>query len=198
MSDGLTQATGDGLLYAYRPSLMGAARQFKLTDDGIEWATGRHSGRIAYRDVRRLRMSYKPANMQSQRFLTEVWAEGAPKLTIISSSWKGMFEQERLDQSYSTFVVELHRRLLQAAAPVRFEQGTPPLKYWPGLAVFAAIVLGLCLLIGRGLQANELGGAAFITGFLALLLWQGGAFFLRNRPGLYRPEAPPAAVMPKG
>lgn len=198
MSDGLTTASGDGLGYAYRPSLMGAARQFNLADDGIEWTTGRHSGRIAYRDVRRLRMSFKPANMQSQRFLTELWAEGGPKLSIVSSSWKGMFEQERLDKSYSAFVVELHRRLMQAAAPVHYEQGTLPLKYWPALALFAAIVLGLCALIVRGLQANELGGAAFIAGFLALLLWQGGAFFLRNRPGLYRPEALPAAVMPKG
>lgn len=198
MSDGLTTATGEGLGYAYRPSLMGAARQFKLAVDGIEWTTGRHSGRIAYRDVRRLRMSFKPANMQSHRFLTEVWAEGAPKLAIISSSWKGMFEQERLDQPYSAFIAELHRRLIRAAAPVRYEQGTLPLKYWPALVVFVAIVLGLCALIVRGLQANELSGAAFIAGFLALLLWQGGVFFQRNRPGLYRPESLPAVLLPKG
>jgi len=198
MSDGLNTASGDDLDYAYRPSLMGAARQFKLVDDGIEWTTGRHSGRIAYRDVRRLRMSFRPANMQSQRFLTEVWAEGAPKLSIISSSWKGMFEQERLDKPYTAFVAELHRRLIRAAAPVSYEQGTLPLKYWPALALFVAIVLGLCAMIVRGLQANELSGAAFIAGFLALLLWQGGGFFLRNRPGFYRPEALPAAVMPKG
>jgi hypothetical protein len=198
MTEPSTPAGGDNTAYSYRPSLMGAARQFMLADDGIEWTTGRYSGRIAYRDVRRLRMSYKPANMQSQRYLTEVWAEGGPKLAIISSSWKGMFEQERLDKPYSAFVAELHRRLLRAAAPVRYEQGTLPLKYWPALALFAAIVLGLCALIVRGLLANELGGAAFIAGFLLLLLWQGGIFFLRNRPGLYRPEALPASVMPKG
>ena len=189
---------GESTVYAYRPSLMGAARQFKLADDGIEWTTGRYSGRIAYRDVRRLRMSFKPANMQSQRFLTEVWAEGAHKLAIVSSSWKSVFEQERLDKSYSAFVAELHRRLVQAAAPVRYEQGTQPLKYWPALVVFVGIVLALCALIVRGLQANELSGAAFIAGFLALVLWQGSVFLHRNRPGLYRPEAPPAALMPKG
>jgi hypothetical protein len=42
------------------------------------------------------------------------------------------------------------------------------------------------------------GGAAFIAIFLALFLWQAGAFFRRNRPGIYRPEAPPEALMPKG
>jgi hypothetical protein len=49
----------------------------------------------------------------------------------------------------------------------------------------------------RALQADSKGGAAFIGGFLVLFLWQGGNFFRRNRPGLYRPEALPAELMPK-
>jgi hypothetical protein len=31
-----------------------------------------------------------------------------------------------------------------------------------------------------------------------LFLWQSGNFFRRNRPGLYRPEALPAELLPKG
>lgn len=189
---------GDDTAYSYRPSLLGAPWQFRLTEDAIEWATGSRAGRVAYRDVRRLRMSFRPANMQSQRFFTELWAERAPKLAIASSSWKSMFEQERLDRQYSAFVAELHRRLIRAAAPVRYEQGTPPLKYWPALVVFVAVSLGLCLLIARALQAGALGAMALIAGFLALLLWQGGTFLQRNRPGLYRPEAPPSILLPKG
>ena len=198
MSDGFTQVIGDGLVYAYRPSLMGAPWQFKLADDGIEWSAGRRAGHIPYRNIRRLRMSFRPANMQTQRFLTEVWADGAPMLKISSSSWKGMFEQERLDKPYSAFVGELHRRIVRAAAPARFEQGSNPLLYWLGLAVFVGVVCGLGLLIVRGLQAESMSGAAFIAAFLALSLWQGIVFFGRNRPGLYRPEAPPAALLPKG
>jgi len=198
MSDGLNTASDDGFAYTYRPSLMGAPWQFKLAENGIEWSAGRRSGHIPYRNVRRLRMSFRPANMQTQRFLTEVWADGEPALKISSSSWKSVFEQERLDRPYKAFVAELHRRLAQAAAPVRYEQGMHALRYWPMLIVFAAVVLGLCLLIVRGLQAGELSGVAFIAAFLALFIWQGGIFLRRNRPGLYRPEAPPAAVLPKG
>ena len=54
------------------------------------------------------------------------------------------------------------------------------------------------MLIVRALQSDAKGGAAFIAGFLVLFLWQGGNFFRRNRPGLYRPEALPAELMPKG
>jgi hypothetical protein len=61
---------------------------------------------------------------------------------------------------------------------------------------FAAVALGLAVLIVRALQADAIAGALFIAAFLALFLWQGGHFFRRNRPGLYRPDAPPRDLMP--
>jgi hypothetical protein len=184
--------------YAYRPSLLGAAWEFKLAGDGIDWSNGRKLGHIPFRTVRRLRMSYRPASMQSHRFMTELWADGAPKLEILSSSWKSMVEQERRDKPYAAFVAELHRRIALAAPPARYEQGSHPLLYWPGLIAFVCVSLGLALLVVRALQADSKGGAAFIGIFLLLFLWQGGNFFRRNRPGVYRPEAPPAELMPKG
>jgi hypothetical protein len=188
----------DRLTHAYRPSLLGAPYEFRLSDHGLDWSMGRKSGRLALRNVRRVRMSYRPASMQPHRFVTEVWAEGAPKLEIMSSSWKSMVEQERLDRPYAGFITELHRRLAQAEAPARYEQGTNPALYWPGLTVFAAVSLGLAGLIVRALQAHATGGAAFIGVFLALFLWRGGDFFRRNKPRLYRADALPAELMPKG
>ena len=134
--------------------------------------------------------------MQSHRFMTELWADDAPKLEILSSSWKSLVELERLDKSYAAFIAELHRRIALAAPPARFEQGKTPLLYWPGLLAFASVSLGLAWLIVRALQADAKGGAVFVGIFLVLFLWQGGNFFRRNRPGLYRPEAPPAELLP--
>jgi hypothetical protein len=184
--------------YSYRPSLLGAAWEFKLTGDGLDWAAGRKSGHVRFRDVRRLRLSYRPTSMQSYRFMTELWAEGVPKLKILSTTWKSMVEQVRLDQQYAAFVGELHRRIALAAPTTRFEQGSHPLLYWPGLIVFAGLAIALALLTVRALQADAKAGAAFVGIFLLLLLWQGGVFFRRNRPGVYRSESPPAELMPKG
>jgi len=189
---------GEPFAYAYRPSLLGAPWEFSLAGDGIAWTNGRRSGRVAFRAIRRLRLSYRPGNLQSHRFMAEIWAEGAPKLSILSSSWKSMVVQERLDKPYAAFIVELHRRLAPLTPPARFEQGGHPLLYWPGLIVFAAVSLALAWLAVRALQADARAGAAFVAGFLALFLWQGGNFFRRNRPGLYRPEAIPDALMPEG
>ena len=191
-------SAGDPFAYAYRPSLLGAAWEFRLAGDGIDWAAGRKGGHIPFRAVRRLRMSFRPASMQSHRFMTELWADGAPKLEILSSSWKSMVEQARLDGRYTAFVAELHRRIALAAALARFEKGSNPLLYWPGLIAYVGVSLGLALLVMRALQVNAKGGAAFIGGFLALFLWQGGNFFRRNRPGRYSPEALPADLLPKG
>jgi hypothetical protein len=198
MSTDRAGPAAEGTAYAYRPSQLGAAREFRLTGEGIDWSTGHQSGHIAFRAVRRLRMSYRPASMQSHRFMTELWADGAPKLKILSSSWKSLFEQERLDKPYAAFVAELHRRLALAAAPARFERGRNPFLYWPGVIAFAGVALAVAALIVRALQADAIGGAAFIGGFLVLFLWQGGNFFRRNRPGIYRPEALPAELLPKG
>ena len=189
---------GDSDAYTYRPSLLGAPWAFKLTDDGIEWAAGTKSGRVAFRDIRRLRMSYRPANMQSYRFMTEIWADGAPKLRIVSSSRKSMVEQERLDKHYSAFVAKLHRRIARAGATPQFEQGSNTLAYWPGLILFVGVALGFCFLIVRALQSDAMSGVVFIATFLTLFLWQGVNFFRRNKPGLYVVDALPAMLMPKG
>src|SRR5262249_3845023 len=171
LTEPLSDAAGNVITYAYRPTVMGAVREFKLSEDGIDWSAGITSGHIPYRNVRRLRMSYRPTSIQSHRFLTELWGVGAPRLRIASSSWKSMVEQERLDRSYSVFVRELHRRISVAAPSVRFERGLNPLIYWPSIVVFAGVALALAGLVVRALQAGTYAGAAFIGTFFALYLW---------------------------
>jgi hypothetical protein len=183
--------------YSYRPSLLGAAWSFRLTDTGIAWEAGHRSGHVPYRTVRRVRLTYKPASMQSHRFVTELWAEGAPRLPIISSSWKSMVEVERLDEPYTAFVRELHRRLITAGPPVDYVRGRHPLSYWPGVVFFIVVAFGLAAAVVRALQVHALGAAAVIGAFVALFLWQGGNFFRRNRPGRYAPQALPAELLPK-
>lgn len=182
--------------YTYRPSLLGAPFTFRLTESGLAFEAGRRSGLIAYDAIGRIRLSFKPSSMQSQRYLTEIFAAGSPKLTVISSSWKSMMVQERQDRAYSAFVTELHRRLHAAGAATVFQRGSLPLLYWPGLAAFAGVGLGLALLVVRALQVDAKAGAVFIGGFLALFLWQGGNFFRRNKPGIYRSDALPADLLP--
>jgi hypothetical protein len=190
-------ADADDLTYAYRPSLIGTPAEFRLTGDTIAWSSGQGSGQVPLRNVRLVQMSYRPATMQPHRFVTELWADGAPRLEIASSSWKSMTEQERLDSRYATFITELHRRLAQAAVPARFQQGRHPLLFWPGLVFFALAGLAMAAVLTRALQTHFIGVAAFIAALLVLFIWQGGNFFRRNKPGSYRPDALPPELLPK-
>jgi len=197
MTERDADATSEIVSYSYRPSVFGAFREFSLTERSIDWAAGLRSGSIPFNRVRRLRVSYRPHSMQSHRFVTELWADGSPKLLISSSSWKSMMEQERLDGAYSVFVRELHRRLSCANSSTRFERGSNPLIYWVGVLVFAGAAVGLAALIVRALQAGATTSAAIVGAFLVFYLWQAGNFFRRNRPGTYRPDTLPADVMPR-
>jgi hypothetical protein len=186
----------EDIAYAYRPSINSAPVEFRLAAGGIDWDDGRKSGHVAYRSVRHLRLSYRPMSIQTHRFVTEIWAEGAPKVTIVSSSWKSAVEQERLDKPYVAFVTALHRRIAAAGAPVRCTQGQNPFRYWPGLLVFVLVSLALAATFAYTLRVANYGTAAVIAAFLALFLWQVGKFFRRNRPGVYRVDDPPADLIP--
>jgi hypothetical protein len=188
--------SGDDLAYAYKASLLGAAREFRLTGQGLAWQIGRLGGRIGYDQVRRVRLSFRPVTLQHHRFLTEIWPVSGPKLEISSTSWKSMVEQERVDGPYRAFVAELHRRLAAANSTASFETGSPAVLYWPGVVVFSGAALAMAGLIVRAVQTGALVPGLFVAGFLALFLWQAGSFFRRNKPSRYRPDAIPPQVLP--
>jgi|SRR5688572_9471535 len=198
-NDGAGQpAFGEALLYAYKPSLMGAPWEFRLDAGGLAWKVGRFEGCVPYARIRRVRLSFRPATMQSRRFVTEIWTLDGPKLTIASTTWRSLAEQAAQDQAYGAFVRALHARIGAAGANATFETGSPSVLYWPGLAVFAVASVALAVLTVRALAAGAYAGAAFVGFFLALFLWQSGNYFHRNQPGRYSPHDLPARLAPPG
>jgi hypothetical protein len=188
--------TGDQFTYSYKSSVITAPFEFRLTSDALHWGKGGVSGQTPYRQIRRVRLSFRPLTMQNHRFVAEIWSAG-PKLTIASTSWKSMVEHERLDARYRVFVTELCRRIGAAGGETRFQTGSPAILYWPGVVVFVGASLALAGLIARALQTWAWGAAAFIAAFFGLFLWQAGTFFRRNRPGVFPPDAVPESVLPR-
>ncbi len=195
----MSERAGDtDLVYSHKPSLMGAPWEFRLTPDALEWSAGRHRGRVAYARIGRVRLSFRPVTMQTRRFVAEIWPTDGPRLSIASTSWRSLVEEQAQDQAYGAFIRELHRRIVAAGGAASFETGTPAVLYWPGLAVFVVCALGLAALAVRALAVGALTGAALIGGFFALFMWQSTGYFQRNRPGRYRPDALPADLVPGG
>jgi hypothetical protein len=196
--DGRVPDPGEDPVYIHKPSLMGAPWELRLRPDALEWRTGRREGRIPYGRITRVRLSFRPVTMQTRRFIAEVWSAGGPRLSIASTSWRSMVEQAAQDHAYGAFVRELHHRVAAAGAMTAYARGSPALLYWPGLAVFAGVVVGFAMLIVRGLDTGAYAGAAVVAAFFALFGWQSGSYFWRNRPGRYRPDALPSELVPDG
>ncbi len=182
--------------YSYKPSLIGGAWGFQAHEDALHWNSGSGSGRIPYEDIKRVRLSYRPRSMQRHRFLAELWTHNGPKVTILSTSWKSMTELERLDAQYRDFVLALHRHLAARMRPIEFIGGNNPIKFWVGVVVFAALVVGMLGVIIRALQQDAPVAALLIVGFLVVFVLQAGNYFRRNRPVRYRPDAVPPELLP--
>jgi hypothetical protein len=182
--------------YAFKPSLMGALCRLTLQPDALGWELGRRSGRIRYESIKAVRLSYRPVTMQSHRFITEVWSPDSPKIQIVSSSWRSIMEQERLDRAYSAFIAELHRRLAAAGTTTQFSTGLPVATYGVGIVLFAAVLGAVAIMAARTALAAEWTAAAVVGAFFLVFVYQLGTYFWRNRPGRYRPDAIPAGVLP--
>jgi hypothetical protein len=136
--------------------------------------------------------------MQSQRFLTEIWSADNPKIQICSASWRNMLGQERLDAAYTAFITELHRRLATAGTTAQFQAGMPHVSYWIGAMLFAAVIVAMVGLAVSALRSEQWGGVAIVGLLFLVFAAQIGNYFRRNWPSRYRPDAPPAYVLPRG
>jgi hypothetical protein len=183
--------------YSYKPSLLGSPHEFALTPTALNWVAGRMHAYIPYASIRKIRLSFRPVTMQHYRFIAEIWTDRSPKLTISSTSWKSVVEQERFDSAYTDFVIALHQRLAASGNLPKLERGAMPLLYWPGLVVFFVIGAGLVGLLVKAAMEQSFGALAVVAGFFVIYLWQLGGFFWRNRPGRYPADAVPAEVLPR-
>jgi hypothetical protein len=182
--------------YVYKPARFSPVWQFQLAPDAIEWEAGSRRGRLPYADIRRMRLSFRPRSMQTHRFVAEIWPARGGKLRLASSSPRTVADYEAHDAAYAAFLSELHQRLAAAQSSASFECGLAPLRYWPGVAIFAAVSLMLAALFVHALATANRPAALLLGALLAVFLWQGGAFFQRNRPRRYRPEMPPHDLLP--
>lgn len=182
--------------YSYRPSLIGAPWMFRLLSDRLQCQKGPRTFDVPYANVTNVRMAFRPVSTQTRRFVTEIRANGAPKITIVSVSWKSMVEQERLDAAYVAFVTELHKRLAECGDGIRYSRGIVQPFYWVGLLATAAAGFGVAMLAVRAVQVPSWPAAIMIAIFLAVFLWYAANYLRRNWPGRYRPQDLPPEVLP--
>jgi hypothetical protein len=182
--------------YAYKASLIGAAHQFDLTDDGLAWRFAGRTGIWSYADIAVIRLSYRPVSMQQRRFRADLRHVNGARLALISTSWQTAALLAPQDKDYRLFIVALHALMAKAGSRAELTGGLGRNTYAAALTLVVLLGIGMAALLVRALLIGEFAGVAFLVGFAALFGWQVGGFIRRNRPVSYTFERIPEALLP--
>jgi hypothetical protein len=182
--------------YAYKASLIGAAQQFELTDEGLSWRVAGRSGVWPYAGISAVRLSYRPVSMQSRRFRADIDRAGGGRIAILSTSWQTAALMAPQDGDYRAFVVQLHRRMQQGGSTAALTGGLRPHLYAAAIVSLALLGIAMAGLLVRAMATGEFAGALFLVGFAALFAWQIGGFMTRNRPRAYTFDHLPQPLLP--
>jgi hypothetical protein len=174
-----------GLRYAYKPSLIGSAHQFELTEHGLSWRIAGRSGLWDYAEIANVRLSYRPVSMQAHRFRADIGKAGGGRLAIVSTSWQTAALMQPQDHDYRDFIVELHRRMAKAGGAAILTGGLHPRLYAAAILCVGLVAAAMAGLLLLSITSSQWAGALFLVGFAALFAWQVGGFVRRNRPLAY-------------
>jgi hypothetical protein len=193
---GLANEAAADVRYAYKASLIGAAHQFALTDEGLSWQIGGRAGVWSYGDIAAIRLSYRPVSMQSRRFRADIEHANGQRIVILSTSWQTVALVAPQDKDYRAFITLLHRRMEKAGSKARLIAGIGPKLYVVGIVFLALVAIAISGLLVRAIGTGEFAGALFLVGFAALFAWHIGGFIRRNRPLTYTFDRLPQALLP--
>jgi hypothetical protein len=185
-----------GIRYAYKASLIGAAHQFELTDDGLSWRVAGKTGLWPYAGISAIRLSYRPVSMQSRRFRADIDNADGRRIAILSTTWHTAALMAPQDRDYRAFIAQLHRRMAQAGSGATLTGGLGPRAYAAAIALLILVAITISGLFVRAIATGEFAGALFLAGFTAMFAWQIGGFVRRNRPRAYTFDQLPEALLP--
>lgn len=197
LDHGTTSTDGaPAIRYAYKASLIGAAHQFCLTEEGLAWQVGSKSGVWPYADIAVVRLSYRPVSMQSRRFRADIERKDRQSLAILSTSWQTVALMAPQDNDYRAFITQLHARMQQAGSRAALIGGIGPKTYTAGIVLLGLVGIAIAGLLVRAIGTGEWAGGLFLVGFAALFGWQIGGFIRRNRPRSYTFDRLPETLLP--
>ena len=189
-------AREEAFVYRYRPRLFGGESALSLAPDALEWQTGMRAGRLAYGDIKRVRVSFRPSNLMTKRCVCEIWPRSGGRLSVSSSSARSLLDSTDHSPEFRAFVTALVCKVGGAGGAPRLEAGMAAWRWWPMMIITIAVLGGAFVLGLRGFATGETVFGLAVLGLSALFGWQMGSLIARNRPRTFSPDAIPPSVLP--
>jgi len=197
MEDQSTSHQADApVSYTFKPSLVGAVRQFELTDGGVAFEVGSRKGMWPYSAIAAIRLTYRPMSMQPRQFRADIIRETGERLIVLSTSWKSFGMVATQDDAYRAFILALHHRLAGRGSDVACYGGLRPILYALAIGVLVIFAIAMAALMARAVATEAIAGALFLLALAAVFAWQIGGFMRRNKPCRYTADHPPSQLVP--
>jgi hypothetical protein len=184
--------------YRQRARPFGPEVTWRLEPEHLYADSGLRNKRVPYGRIAAIRLTYAPTNITSTAFKTVVRLDDGKTLTFGSLAWKSYFDVERQDAAYRAFVTDLVARTGAANPGVMLIAGKSMPIWLAAAVVGAATVATMAGAIAWALSNGSGALAGLATLFLVPFAWQAWGMAVRNRPGTFRPDAVPEALLPKG
>jgi hypothetical protein len=184
------------LEYRFRLRSTGGETILRLLPNALEIEVASHRTQVRYTDVARVRLSFRPANLAGQRYLTEIWSRVGGKLLVPSVSARGMFYFDNQAVAYRAFVNELCRRIGEAQPALQIDAGLSAWRWWPGVVFGGGMVVAIAYFLVIALRDVNFSLLVVVLIFAALFVSQIGTMLSRNRPRKARMNSIPAQVLP--
>lgn len=182
--------------FTLRPRAFSPTLTLKIEPAGVTIMRGGRELRLPWQEITRVRLAYAPTNLTHHAFSCTISARGRA-VTFGSVSWKSITELVRRDAEYSAFVTRLCAMAAQHNPAIRFEAGLPRWKHTlfaaAGLVVTVALMVATLALASAGAWV----AAALTLAFTGSFVWFAIRHARNNTPAAFRPEAPPARVLPR-
>lgn len=184
--------------YRQRPRPFGPEVTWRLEPEHLFADSGLRNKRVPYARIAAIRLTYAPTNITSVAFKTAIRLDDGKTLTFGSLSWKTYFEVDRQDAAYRAFVTDLVARTGDANPGVALIAGKSKPIWFAAAVVGAGTAVTMAGAIGWALSNGSWAVAGLATLFLIPFAWQAWGMAVRNRPGTFRANAVPEALLPKG
>ncbi len=183
--------------YRQKPRPIGFDLAYKIEGDVLVIDSTRKIDRVRLASVEQVRFTFKPGNIASTGYVTELRLSDGKTITIGDISWRSMVEIERGGARYIRFIRELCAIIARLNPKARFVAGKPPV-IWALFAVIATVsVLMMSYFAFRAWQQGVVGAVWIGVGLAAIAAWQMWPMVRLNRPRELALGEIPDDLMPK-
>ena len=191
------QDLDDGLpSYRQRPRPIGFDLAYKLEGHELVIDSTRKVDRVDLRAVEQVRFTFKPGNIATTGYVTELRLKDGKTVTIGDTSWRSLVEVERGGSRYVRFITALCEAIAEGSPEARFLAGKRPF-IWVAFAFVSIVSIGMMAYFAWRAFISGFSGAMWIGVALgAVALWQMWPMVMLNRPMILKSGEVPAHLMP--